>query len=202
MANPSPIIRLNRDELPVETEALARFLIGKSLIHETPEGILVGRIVETEAYPAGDAAGHAYRGQTPSNRSLFLERGHAYVYFTYGSAYMLNVSSERAGIGAGVLLRAVEPLEGIPLMERRRNGARLRDIARGPGRLAQAFGIDNRYDGLDLCERGALMLGRGTRPVGIVGSSVRIGITREPDRPLRFYERGNPFVSGPKRLNT
>ncbi len=200
MAATSSIIRLTRDELPVDTEALARFLVGKHLVHETPEGTLVGRIVETEAYPPGDAAGHAYRGQTPSNHALFLERGHAYVYFTYGSAHMLNVSSERAGLGAGVLLRAVEPLEGIPLMERRRNGARLRDIARGPGRLAEAFGIDKRYNGVDLCEGGSLRLDQATRPVGSVGSSVRIGISRETDRLLRFYERGNPFVSGPARL--
>ncbi len=198
----SPIVPLTRAELPEETEALARFLIGKSLVRETPEGRLAGRIVETEAYPPGDAAGHAFRGQTHSNGSLFLEPGRAYVYFTYGSAYMLNVSSERAGVGAGVLLRAIEPLEGIPLMEGRRARTGLRDLARGPGRLAQAFGIDRKLDGLDLCARGPLWLGSAARPLVLVGTSVRIGITREMDRPLRFYERGSPFVSGPARLRT
>ena len=88
---------LARAELPVETVSLARYLIGKILLREMPEGVAGGRIVETEAYVVGDAAGHAYRGMTPRNRSLFLERGHAYVYLAYGSAYMLNVSSEIAG---------------------------------------------------------------------------------------------------------
>ena len=75
-----------------------------------------GRIVETEAYPVGDAAGHAFRGATPRNRSLFLERGHAYVYLCYGTSYLLNVTSEAAGVGGGVLLRAIEPLQGIDAM--------------------------------------------------------------------------------------
>src|ERR1700756_1591552 len=88
------------------------------LVRETAEGVASGRIVETEAYIVGDAAGHAYRGATPRNRSLFLERGHAYVYLVYGSAYMLNVSSEIAGVGAGVVVRALEPRDGIPIMQR------------------------------------------------------------------------------------
>lgn len=200
MSAMSPIVTLNREELPEETEGLARFLVGKSLVAETPEGRLSGRIVETEAYPPGDAAGHAFHGQTPSIGSLFLERGHAYVYFTYGSAYMLNVSSEPEGIGAGVLLRAIEPLEGIPLMARRRGPVRLHDLARGPGRLTRAFGIDRRYDGLDLCAAGPLWLGSAARPSGPMGTSVRIGLSREKDRLLRFYERGSPFVSGPAGL--
>ena len=92
---------LPRAELPVDTVPLARYLIGKILVREMAEGVASGRIVETEAYVVGDAAGHAYRGMTPRNRSLFLERGHAYVYLVYGSAYMLNVSSEIAGLGLG-----------------------------------------------------------------------------------------------------
>ncbi len=107
------IRRLRRSDLPVDTVKLARYLIGKTLVHDLPQGRLSGRIVETEAYVVGDAAAHAFRGQTPRNRSLFLERGRAYVYFVYGCWHMLNVSSERPGIGAGVLLRALEPLEGI-----------------------------------------------------------------------------------------
>src|SRR5271170_2700874 len=112
--------RLRRADLPVDTATLARFLIGKTLVHDHPEGRMSGRIVETEAYVIGDAAGHAYRGPTPRNRTLFLTRGHAYVYFVYDCWYALNVSGERAGVGAGVLLRALEPLEGIALMHRRR----------------------------------------------------------------------------------
>src|SRR6185436_9771552 len=111
---------LDRSELPVSTLKLARYLIGKTLVYDSPEGRMSGRIVETEAYVVGDAAAHSFRGLTPRNRSLFLERGHAYVYFIYGNWFSLNVSGETEGVGAGVLLRALEPLEGIALMQRRR----------------------------------------------------------------------------------
>src|ERR1700746_2294843 len=116
----APLRRLRRAELPRDTAKLARFLIGKILVHDHPQGRLSGRIVETEAYVVGDAAAHAYRGETPRNRSLFLERGHAYVYVIYGCWYALNVSGESVGVGGGVLLRAIEPLEGIALMQQRR----------------------------------------------------------------------------------
>jgi DNA-3-methyladenine glycosylase len=188
-------------ELPVDTVALARTLIGKLLVRTLPEGVVSGRIVETEAYIVGDAAGHAYRGMTPRNRSLFLERGHAYVYLAYGISYMLNVSSETQGIGAGVLIRALEPLEGVRIMQRNRGIERLRDMARGPGRLAQALRIDRGLDGLDLCRKGSLWLACDAHEPGDIGQSVRIGITREADRPLRFFLRDSPFVSGPKSLN-
>jgi len=201
-ARPPYIRPLRRRELPANTVALARYLIGKTLVHDTSAGRMSGRIVETEAYPPGDAAGHAFRGHTRSNRSLFLERGHAYVYFTYGSSYLLNVTSEARGVGGGVLLRALEPLEGMSLMatERQRT-ARPVDLTKGPGRLAAAIHIDRRYDGVDLCGRGPLWLGAPPRPTGPIGRSVRIGISREVQRKIRFYERGNPYVSGPGYLN-
>jgi DNA-3-methyladenine glycosylase len=197
---PFDIRRLRRSELPANTLKLARYLIGKILVHDSPKGRMSGRIVETEAYPIGDSAGHAFGGETPSRRSLFLERGRSYVYFTYGSCFMMNVSSERAGVGAGVLLRALEPLEGIALMERHRGTQRLVDLTRGPGRLAKAMDIDKRYDGVDLCAEGPLWLGAPLKRAGATGVSVRIGINREVDQLYRFYERGNPFVSGLKRL--
>ena len=152
---PTPLARA---ALPVDTAALARFLIGKLLVRELPEGVAIGRIVETEAYVIGDAAGHAYGGMTPRNRALFLERGHAYVYLAYGLSWMLNVSSEAKGVGAGVLIRALEPLEGIAIMANNRGTERLRDLTRGPGRLAQALRIDRSLDGLDLCRKGPLWL--------------------------------------------
>jgi DNA-3-methyladenine glycosylase len=192
---------LDRSELPIDTVALARYLMGKLLVRELPEGAASGRIVETEAYVVGDAAGHAYRGMTPRNRSLFLERGHAYVYLAYGTSYMLNVSSEMPGVGAGVLIRALEPLEGIPVMQRNRGVERLRDVARGPGRLAAALRVDRRLDGLDLCREGPLWLGRSDHEPGEIGQSIRIGISRDANRPLRFYLRDSPFVSGPRSLN-
>ncbi|HEY2176945.1 MAG TPA: DNA-3-methyladenine glycosylase [Caulobacteraceae bacterium] len=190
-----------RAELTVDTVELARGLIGKIVVRETPGGRLSGRIVETEAYPVGDAAGHAFRGETPRNRALFLPPGHAYVYLAYGVAWMLNVSSEAAGVGAGVLIRAMEPLEGVEAMRRNRGVETVRDLARGPGRLAAALDIDRRLDGLDLCREGPLWLARDCREAPEIGASTRIGLTREADRALRFYARDNAFVSGRKALN-
>jgi DNA-3-methyladenine glycosylase len=192
---------LARARLPADTAALARYLIGKIVVRELPEGVVSGRIVETEAYIVGDAAGHAYRGMTPRNRALFLERGHAYVYLAYGVSYMLNVSSEKPGIGAGVLIRALEPLDGIAIMQRNRGIERLRELARGPGRLAAALRIDRRLDGLDLCQKGPLWLARGDRKLGKIGQGIRIGISKDADRVLRFFLCDNPFVSGPRSLN-
>ncbi len=189
---------LRRADLPVGTMELAQYLIGKTLVHTLATARLSGVIVETEAYPPGDAAGHAFRGKTRGNQSLFLGPGYCYVYFTYGSSFMVNVTSEELGIGAGVLLRALEPLEGIEIMQRFRKVTRTRDIARGPGRLAQAMQIDKRYDGVDLCAGGALWLGTATRRLGPICSSPRIGLTREVDRKRRFFESGNPYVSGRK----
>lgn len=194
--------RLRRPELPLDTAALARYLIGKSLVHDHDEGRLAGRIVETEAYVVGDAACHAFRGQTARNRSLFLPRGHAYVYFVYGCWFALNVSGDRAGVGAGVLLRALEPTVGVDIMRRRRGKAQTLDLARGPGRLAAALDIDRRLDGADLCGGGPLWLGSAVRRTGSVGESVRIGLSREIDRKLRYFEHDSAFVSGPKRLRT
>jgi DNA-3-methyladenine glycosylase len=196
----SSIRRLRRPELPEDTIALARFLIGKVIVHDLPEGRLSGRIVETEAYPPGDPAGHHFRGPTPRIRSMYLAQGHAYIFFNYGAHFMLNVVSEPAGIAAAILIRALEPLDGVELMQQNRNTTRLLDLTRGPGRLAAAFRIDRRHDGLDLCAPGKLWLGIARRAVGPIGKTVRIGISRAADLPLRFYERGNPFVSGPKRL--
>ena len=192
--------RLRRVELPTDTIELARYLLGKVVVHEHPAGRLAGRIVETEAYPLGDPACHAYHGRTPRNASLFRARGHCYVYFIYGNWTMLNVSSEGKDQGAGVLLRAIEPLQGVAIMQALRGVARLTDVARGPGRLAQALAIEGALDGLDLCQAGRLWLGRGVGEVLDVGTSVRIGISRAVEKIWRFYERGNPHVSGPARL--
>lgn len=194
---------LKRTELPVDTIALARFLLGKLVVRETPQGRMTGRIVETEAYPQRDPAAHHFRGLTARNKTIFLQRGHAYVYFSYGNHFMLNVSAEIEGVGGGVLIRALEPLQGIELMQQNRGTTRLLDLARGPGRLAQALQIDRSLDGTDLCAPGPLWLGRVERaPKGEfnIARSPRIGITRAAKRLLRFYERGSPFVSGSPRL--
>ena len=189
--------RLTRASLPSDTTELARYLIGKTLVRRAGRNRMSGRIVETEAYPPGDRSGHSYHGRTARNETLFLDRGFAYVYFIYGASYMLNVTAEEPGVGAGVLLRAIEPLEGINLMKRLRKTDKLRDLARGPGRLAAALQIDQRLDGVDLCASGPLWLGTAVRETAHIGTTVRIGITREVDRPLRFFEVGSLFVSGP-----
>jgi DNA-3-methyladenine glycosylase len=207
-ALPVAIRRLRRDELPHATVALTRFLIGKVVVHELPEGRLSGRIVEAEAYPPGDPAGHHFRGPTPRIRSMYRAPGHAYVFFNYGNHFMLNVVSEREGTAAAILIRALEPLEGIEHMQKHRGTTRLLDLTRGPGRLAAALQITREHDGVDLITSEKLWLGEllpsgkkqaAQRTPGI-GKAVRIGITRAADRMLRFYERGNPFVSGPKHL--
>jgi DNA-3-methyladenine glycosylase len=131
---------------------------------------------------------------------MFLAPGHAYVRLTYGLSYMLNMSAEAEEVGAGILLRAIEPLEGLPLMEARRPGVPLRDLARGPGRLTMALGIGPAFDGWDLCSGRSLWIGvmeRGELPVGV---TTRIGLSREMHRPLRFFEPGSAFVSGPRKL--
>src|SRR6202049_2882895 len=210
---PISMRRLPRAELPADTVSLARFLIGKVVVREMPFGRIAGRIVETEAYPRRDPAAHHFRGLTPRNRSMFLRRGHAYVYFSYGNHFMLNVSAEVAGVGGGVLIRALEPLTGIDHMEQHRGTARRVDLARGPGRLAAALNIDRSLDGVDLCAAGPLWLAtlkepkstpdhriHARRAVFAVAESPRIGITRAAHRLLRFYERGSPYVSGPGRL--
>jgi DNA-3-methyladenine glycosylase len=195
------IRRLRRAELPADAVELARYLIGKTLVRELASERLSGRIVETEAYPIGDPSGHAFVGLTRRNRSLFTERGHAYVYLGYGLHFLCNVSAETAGVGGGALIRAVEPLDGIATMEKNRRTARLTDLARGPARLTEAMAIDLSFDGVDLTRDSVLWLGAAMRPPGRIGRSVRIGITRAVERRLRFFERGSPFVSGPKWLN-
>jgi DNA-3-methyladenine glycosylase len=140
---------------------------------------------------------------TAANHSLFLAKGHAYIYLIYGSSYMCNVAAERRGIGAGVLLRALEPLEGMSVMQRRRGTTRLTELAKGPGRLTAAMAIGQRCDGIDLCAAGPLWLGADDEHrVVRLSRSVRIGLTKEVDRLLRFYERGNAYVSGPRDLRS
>jgi DNA-3-methyladenine glycosylase len=198
---PIAVRPFSRAVLPPDTVALARFLLGKLLVREFDAGQAIGRIVETEAYLENDPACHAYRGITKRNGSLFLDVGHAYVYLCYGTHYMLNVSSETQGIGTGVLLRALEPLSGVPLMQRNRTVRRPRDLTRGPGRLTAAMKIDLRHDGIDLCSPGPLWLGDDGAVVERIGESVRIGLTKGADARLRYFVAGSRHLSGSRNLN-
>lgn len=193
--------RLARAELPVDTVKMARYLIGKVIVHDTTKGRLCGRIVETEAYPVGDEAGHAFRGRTPRNGALFLERGHAYVYLAYGLSILLNVSSENAGVGAGVLLRAIELPDGKGREYGGRQSKEWTDAGKGPGRLTKALKVNLRHNGVDLCGANSLLwLAAIKRSCGAIGKSVRIGLTHGTSDLLRFFERDSGFISGPRRL--
>jgi len=192
---------LSRDELPADTAELARFLIGKLVLRALPGTLAVARIVETEAYLADDAACHAFRGPTLRNRVMFGPPGHAYVYRAYGVCWMLNVTNAAVGIGEAVLIRAAEPVTGLDAMMRNRGDVPVRDLLRGPGRLASALAIDRSHDGVDLCADGALWLGSDGAASSEIGTSTRIGITKDAHLPLRFYLKGSRFVSGPAALN-
>ena len=187
--------RIGRRALPIATVELARFLIGKRLVRAHRGGLMSGRIVETEAYPPGDPTGYARPGLTNSNAPLFAERGTAYVRMVYGACLTLNLSAELPGTGAAVLIRALEPESGIELMCAHRPDSKLRDLARGPGRVCAALGIGRELSGEDLTSSRVLWLARGHTPGVVV--STRIGLSRDQHRRLRFLERGSPFVSVP-----
>ena len=200
---PEPLELERVAELPVETRALARALIGCVLVRETADGVTAGRIVETEAYLPADPACHAFTGRSARNATLFGPPHRAYVYLIYGTSFCCNVASEVDGQGAGVLFRALEPMAGLALMERRRGGVPVRDLCRGPGRLSAALAIDRSLDGIDLLSDRRLWLARP--PAGSprlkVRTSRRIGLTRASERRLRYYAAGSPWISGPARLS-
>jgi len=176
------------------TEQVARELLGKVLVH----GPTAGTIVETEGYPGGDdLASHSSRGLTPRTRVIFGPAGHAYVYFIYGMYECLNIVAEPDGQPGCVLIRALEPLAGIEIMQRRRPAARrIEDLASGPGKLTLAMGITRAQYGVDMT-RGSLVVRQAADPRTVpIEVTPRIGIRECADRPLRFLIRGNGFVSG------
>jgi DNA-3-methyladenine glycosylase len=192
-------IKLPRAFYARPTLDVARDLIGKTLYRQTQDGMTAGIIVETEAYVAAvDPAAHGYRGKTPRNAVMFGPPGHAYVYFTYGMHFCLNVVTEEDGVAAAVLLRALEPTRGLPLMRARR-GERIadRDLARGPGRLCAAMALTVADNGLDL-QDDALWLTETPDfpPVAPIAATPRIGITQAADWPWRFVLAGSRWVSG------
>lgn len=195
------LTRLKPGSLPIETEHLARALLGCILVRESDAGVAAGRIVETEAYLPDDPACHAYRGLSRRNATLFGPPHRAYVYQIYGTSFCFNLSSEDDGEGAGVLVRALEPLEGLELMRRRRGMVLPRDLCRGPGRLCQALAIDRSLDGTDVFEDRFLWLAEPDAVRPRIGRSRRIGITAAARRRLRFYESGSRYLSGPAHLS-
>jgi DNA-3-methyladenine glycosylase len=154
-------------------------------------------IVETEAYRPEDPACHAYNGPTMHNRNIFGRPGIAYVYLSYGTHKLLNAVCEPQGVGSAVLIRALRPLEGEALMERRRG--RARDLCNGPGRMTQALGVDLAYDGHDLTSGNLTISDGETQPDGIVATT-RIGITRGTELPWRYLIYGDEHVSVPPKI--
>lgn len=177
------------------TEAVARRLLSCALVHETPEGRIAGRIVETEAYLAeGDPAAHSHGGRTARNASMFGSAGRAYVYRIYGIHHCFNVVTGREGAGEAVLIRALEPLEGLELMARHRGRSVLRELCSGPGKLVQALGITREHDGVEL-SHGALRVEPLELPRPRIARGPRVGISKAKELHLRFWVQSSSFVS-------
>jgi DNA-3-methyladenine glycosylase len=198
------------------TLKVAKDLLGKHLIRKIGRSTLIGKIVEVEAYLGEkDPASHAYRGKTKRNEVMFLEGGHLYVYFTYGMHYCCNVVTEKKGIGHAVLLRAIEPVEGIERMMKNRkknrsNGIiknrsdgvledwrneKMVNLTNGPAKLCQAFGVARTQNGTDLLGDEIFITNRPKIPNSKIGQSTRIGIRNGKEKLWRFYIKENPFVS-------
>ena len=174
---------------------MALDLIGKALVRPLPEGLVRGRIVETEAYAGQqDPASHAYRKVTQRNQVMFGPAGYLYVYVSYGMHVCMNVVTDEDGIAGAVLIRAVEPLEGLSVMQERRGGRPVHELCNGPGKLCQAFGITLEQYGADL-EGPALWLEDDGYQVHEVRRTSRVGISAGEQLPLRFLLPGNSYVS-------
>jgi DNA-3-methyladenine glycosylase len=179
------------------TLTVARELLGKILVRRLGDRVLSGRIVEVEAYHQdGDASAHSFGGKSGRNEVMFRRGGYLYVYFTYGMHFCMNVVTEADGIGAAVLLRAVEPLEGLDVMHRHRGaGKQDRDLASGPAKICQAFGISGAENGLLL--DGSVVGIRDAAAVAAarVEQSSRVGISKSKELPWRFFLRDNRWIS-------
>ncbi|MBI5020667.1 MAG: DNA-3-methyladenine glycosylase [Ignavibacteriales bacterium] len=190
------------------TLIVAKDLLGKYLIRKLNNKFLIGKIVEVEAYLGNnDPASHSYLGITKRNEVMFKKGGHFYVYFTYGMHFCANIVTEEEGKGCAVLLRAVEPIEGIEVMKdnrknKRRNGLmekwsnrKLLDLTNGPAKLCEAFNINRGHNGIDLLDNTIFIADGEVIPRNQFGSSTRIGITNATDKKWRFFIKNNPYIS-------
>ncbi len=178
-----------------KVEELANALLGCELVHETLEGVTSGIIVETESYHETDEASHSYRGKTKRTQVMFGPAGHAYIYFTYGMHYCFNIVAEKDGVGAGVLIRALEPTKGIELMKKRRNQENIHNLCNGPAKLVQAMGITKADYGKPLYEGNLYVISPKIKGFK-VAFGPRVGISKAQDKPWRFWIENNLFISG------
>lgn len=188
------------------TLRVARDLLGKYFVRKLRNKTLIGKIVEVEAYCKNDPASHSYRGKTQRNEVMFWRGGHLYVYFTYGMHFCANVVTQEEEIGEAVLIRAVEPVEGINFMIKNRARGRsgemecwsnggMEELTNGPAKFCQAFGIGREENGVDLLGD-EIFVARGERiPAAKIGRSSRIGIKNGREKKWRFFVKGNKFVS-------
>ncbi|MDO9535507.1 MAG: DNA-3-methyladenine glycosylase [Bacillota bacterium] len=188
---------LGKEFFEKDTIQAARSLLGDVLVHDSPQGRTSGIIVETEAYLSqGDPACHAAKGKTKRNAVMFGPPGRAYVYLIYGSYYCFNAVTNQEDVGEAVLIRALEPLEGLDLMEKRRGlGQKITNLTSGPGKLCDAMGISKEQNGLSL-QKYPLFITEGVEiESSSIGVSGRIGINQAQDKPWRFFIIGNIFLS-------
>ena len=192
MARPLPRVFYERP-----TKKVARDLLGKILIHRSSEGLVSGLVVETEAYLGeNDPGSHASIRKSPRNSVMFETAGVAYVYFTYGMHYCFNAVAKPRGQAGAVLIRALQPLDGIPIMTRRRERENILKLASGPGKLTQALGIEKSHNGTDLTGD-VLFFSEGPSAPNPIKVTSRIGLSKGQDLPLRFYFADNAFISRP-----
>ncbi len=187
-------MKLKRDFYARNTELVAKQLLGKILACKTSKGICKGKIVETEAYfGSKDPASHAWK-ITPRSKIMLGKPGTAYVYFTYGNHFMFNAVTEKLGKPGAVLIRAIEPIKGIKLMQKRRGIKEIKKLCSGPGKLTKSLGITKSQNGLDLT-KSSLYIETGQKESFQIVRTKRIGIKRGKEKLLRFYIKGNEFVS-------
>jgi DNA-3-methyladenine glycosylase len=189
-------MKLDREFYSKDTKEVAREILGKVLVFRTGEGTLKGRIVEVEAYLGlNDPGAIGFRRVKNIPEALLMPAGYAFVYFTYGNHWMLNINAKTGKLGA-VLIRALEPLEGIEIMKKNRGISDIRNLTNGPGKLTKAFGIDKRHNGLDLTKSELFV--EDSSFEGEVAESTRMGLSKGKNRKLRFYIKNNMFVSKSK----
>lgn len=188
---------LSRQFYQRDTTTVAHDLVGKQIVRMVDSIIMSGIIVETEAYLDDDPASHAYRGKTKANEALFGPVGHAYIYFIYGNHFCLNfVAHDKKHKAGGVLIRALEPVVGIEVMQQLRKMQNIKNLTNGPGKLAQALHITKDLYGVDVTKEGQLFVTEGLEmPSKTVCHSKRIGISKAQEKEWRFYVCNNPFVS-------